>query len=379
MTGPLTLAADPTTDMQAATKQYVENNGGVNLRKNSHSYTAGNICYSKTAESYKYMQCTVAGTTAATEPTSWPDVGQTIQDGTVTWVVRDIRAGEQVGSIKGWLANAAPPGWLALDTGALVSRATYPQLWAWVQAYAPLITEAAWQTQAAAQTSVGAYSSGDGSTTFRLPKIVDFVRGTDGTRMPGTFQADNLKAHTHSMEGVVGNGFSPGNSLYTSGGGVQVGTRNTDATGDTETRPKSVAFLFCVKAFDAPTNQGLVDITALANSLQNKVNFSDFTSWGDDTNGGCKYPDGRIEQWGEFNYAGLARDTTKTISFPVPFPNAVNSVLITRDTVTTIPTTGMDSFSALNYTISGFDFQFESSGTTAALTGATMRYRAWGR
>lgn len=269
MTGPIILAADPTTNMQAATKQYIDNNGGVNLRKNLHAYVVGDICYSKTAVSYKYMQCTVAGTTAAAEPATWPDVGQTVTDGTVTWVVRDIRAGEQIGSIKAWLANAAPPGWLALDTGALVNRATYPQLWAWVQANTPLITEAAWQAQAAGQSSVGYYSSGDGSTTFRLPRIVDFVRGADSTRIPGTWQADDFKSHTHQLTGATGSG----GTLYgISGTGTTPTTwpNVTAPSGGSETRPKSVSMLYCVKAFDAPTNQGLIDITALANEVAGK-------------------------------------------------------------------------------------------------------------
>lgn len=290
LTGSLVLAADPTADMQAASKQYADNNGGVNLRKNSHAYTVGDICYSKTAASYKYMECTVAGNTAAVEP-AWPAVGSTVTDGTVTWLVRDIRSGEQIGSIKAWLANAAPPGWLACDTGALVSRTTYPQLWTWVQAYAPLITEVAWQAQATAQTSVGAYSSGDGSTTFRLPRLLDFVRGGLLADV-GTWQGDAIRNITGgSLNGgredrvfTHGSTFTNGAFKFTqkntnviaSGTGAGVGSLELDAslqvpTAD-ENRPKTIRFLFCVKAFDAPTNQGLVDITELANSVAALVN-----------------------------------------------------------------------------------------------------------
>lgn len=53
---------------------------------------------------------------------------------------------------------------LPLD-GQLVSRTTYPDLWAWAQATTPL-TDAAW---VADPTKRGSYSTGDGSTTFRLP------------------------------------------------------------------------------------------------------------------------------------------------------------------------------------------------------------------
>lgn len=192
------------------------------------------------------------------------------------------------------LANSPLPGSLALQ-GALVSRTAYPDLWAWVQANAPLITESAWQAQAAVQTSVGAYSSGDGSTSFRLPKIVDFVRGSDTSRTPGTWQADALQGHGHKVYMTTA-GSAVGNTLPVPNGdtaGVRDGaiTRagiTTDVYAmeeidngygtpriDTETRPKSISMLWCVKAFGAATNQGVVDITALAASLNDKIGKSD--------------------------------------------------------------------------------------------------------
>ncbi len=94
--------------------------------------------------------------------------------------------------------NTPPDGCLGLQ-GALVSRTAYPELWAWVQANAPLITESAWQAQAAVQSSVGAYSNGDGSTNFRLPKIADFVSGTDMGRVAGTWRASQNKAYNHPV------------------------------------------------------------------------------------------------------------------------------------------------------------------------------------
>jgi hypothetical protein len=200
------------------------------------------------------------------------------------------QCGVSIGTIMPFLATKAQPGWLAVDTGALVSRATYPDLWIWVQANAPLITEAAWQAQTAAQSSVGYYSSGDGSTTFRLPRIVDFVRGTDGTRLPGTWQGDALQNIVGSTKIVQVADYSTGSgaisSINTSSANISIGGGNGDRreltfdasrvarTAD-ETRPKSISMLYCVKAFDAPTNQGLIDITALANSVASKIDKND--------------------------------------------------------------------------------------------------------
>lgn len=363
MAGPLSLVADPTTDMQAATKQYADNNGGVNLRKNSHVYAVGDICYSKTAASYKYMQCQVSGTTAAAEPASWPDVGMTVTDGTVTWLVRDIRAGEQIGSIKAWLANAAPPGWLALDTGALVSRATYPQLWAWVQANAPLITEAAWQAQAAAQTSVGAYSSGDGATTFRLPRILDYPRGGTSAEV-GSWQGDAIRNITGSFqprvysnyaEAFSSGGFAGGsnslNQASTAGNIEGTATINFDASRvvptAAENRPKTIKFLYCVKAFDAQVNQGLIDITELANEMASKVNQTDFSGILA-TNGYQKLPNGLIIQWGTVTISSGTSGAIFTL--PIAFPHACLHAIVS-DTGSTCYAFGAGNFTKNDLTI----------------------------
>ena len=87
------------------------------------------------------------------------------------------QGGVTLGTIMPFLVTKIPDGWLSCENGAEVSRAAYPDLWAWVQSNAPLLTEENWQAAAKLQTSVGYYSSGDGSTTFRLPRLLDFVQG----------------------------------------------------------------------------------------------------------------------------------------------------------------------------------------------------------
>lgn len=57
-----------------------------------------------------------------------------------------------------------PPYELPLD-GQIVNRADWPELWAWAQMTSPH-ADAEWQTDIALR---GGYSTGDGSTTFRLP------------------------------------------------------------------------------------------------------------------------------------------------------------------------------------------------------------------
>ena len=86
------------------------NSDAHNLRrwKTGHEYAVGDICFSKllATDSYKYFECTVAGTSATTEPT-WPVVGNTVTDGGVTWVVRDLRVATAQFDDSGKLATSA--------------------------------------------------------------------------------------------------------------------------------------------------------------------------------------------------------------------------------------------------------------------------------
>jgi len=89
----------------------------------------------------------------------------------------------QPGDIKFNAGAAQPAGWLPCN-GAAVSRTTYAALFA----------------------AIGAiYGAGDGSTTFNLPdsrglviRGLDNGRGLDPGRALGSYQADNIAAHTHA-------------------------------------------------------------------------------------------------------------------------------------------------------------------------------------
>lgn len=126
--------------------------------------------------------------------------------------------------------NTAPTGWLKAN-GALVSRTTYAALFA------------------AIGTTFGA---GDGSTTFALPDLRgEFIRGWDDGRgidtgrVFGSFQAGALQAHTHDVE-VWGNNTTAGSVVHR-GTGSPIANVPTGSTGGTETRPRSIALLVCIK------------------------------------------------------------------------------------------------------------------------------------
>lgn len=137
-----------------------------------------------------------------------------------------------VASVSGFARNTPPTGWLKAN-GAAVSRTTYAALFG------------------AIGTTFG---SGNGSTTFNLPDLRgEFVRGWiddragfESGRVYGSAQADELKSHVHAVKknnlprGTGANFFAMDDA------GVD-GTENTEMTGGTETRPRNVALLYCIK------------------------------------------------------------------------------------------------------------------------------------
>jgi microcystin-dependent protein len=189
LTGNLTLPGVPTTTNMAATKGYVDTQ--------------------------------IAAIPAASDMTP---------AGTVIWTAR----------------TTAPIGYLKAN-GAAVSRTTYAALF----------------------SAIGTvYGAGNGSTTFNLPDLrgefirgFDDGRGVDSGRAMGSNQAAAFASHTHSVtdpghahSSVTNAGTGGGQG----GGGADTGTRGTTTgsattgitianTGGTETRPRSIALLGCIK------------------------------------------------------------------------------------------------------------------------------------
>ena len=137
-------------------------------------------------------------------------------------------------------SSTAPIGFVKAN-GALLSRTTYSALFA----------------------AIGTtYGVGDGSTTFKIPDLrgeflrgFDDARGVDSGRSFGSAQSQDVQPHTHSIRASItgftgGNpavqyaaGDNNGNSLVT-GAGATYGVQNSTGT---ETRPRNVALLACIK------------------------------------------------------------------------------------------------------------------------------------
>lgn len=116
---------------------------------------------------------------------------------------------------------------------------------------------AATATASGADIRIFAWGAGDGSSTFNLPDARgefrrgwDAGRGVDAGRVLGSAQADAFKAHSHE---VLQSQASTEPGVTTRVGSVGTGDVNetqsgdTEETGGTETRPRNIATLVCIK------------------------------------------------------------------------------------------------------------------------------------
>ena len=178
------------------------------------------------------------------------------------------KKGVPVGTVE-YFATATPPaGYLKAD-GAAVGRETYPDLFA----------------------AIGtAFGEGDGSTTFNLPDLIGrFAQGSD---VPGQKLEAGLPNAIGKLSGFFG--FTPvykSGALSTTGSaGVQFETIgvaggasankiiNLDLSesnpiygASSTVQPPALTLLPCIKAFDAATDPGLIDITELAQEMADKT------------------------------------------------------------------------------------------------------------
>ncbi|MFP5424972.1 MAG: phage tail protein [Gammaproteobacteria bacterium] len=162
-----------------------------------------------------------------------------------------------VGAVLPFTKAAVPPGFLELD-GSVQSSTVYPDLAAYLGT---------------------TFNKGDEPAGyFRLPETRgeflrgwDHGRGVDPGRGIGSWQDSQNKAHSHS-QGTGRTSFSTGGSTN----GTVFGTPsdpNTRPSGETyqvsveggaEARSRNLAVMWCIKAWNAPVNQGSIDVAALA-------------------------------------------------------------------------------------------------------------------
>lgn len=155
-----------------------ENAMDFNMLKRNKAYSIGDIAYSSYLPSWARLECVTAGTTADTVPSSITTVssgGVLISDGTVTWIVDDVRDMTPVGCVRGSLF--LPKGYIKVN-GATVQRADYPRLVQFIE------SNNLWTDDTT--TNAGLFGRGNGSSTFVLPdyreRMIQYTEGSIGTK-----------------------------------------------------------------------------------------------------------------------------------------------------------------------------------------------------
>ncbi|BAQ79167.1 phage tail protein [Pseudomonas sp. St29] len=172
-----------------------------------------------------------------------------------------------VGAMVPFPKGTVPAGFLEVD-GSVQSAATYPDL--------------------AAYLGTTFNTGGEGEGNFRLPESRgeflrgwDHGRGVDGGRSPGSWQADAFQGHYHASAADTAKPYSTGGTIgdylarFGTGNPTTNGVRDAinngvDGTPRTasETRPRNLAVMWCIKAWNAPINQGNIDVAALTVEVQ---------------------------------------------------------------------------------------------------------------
>lgn len=188
--------------------------------------------------------------------------------------------------------------------GQIVSRSVYKDLWDFVQKHPSLLlTEEQWQAELSANEGVvnNYYSSGDGSTTFRLPKagvielpvitaenINKFSTDTQRNILGSITQVDTigktqvsngaLLAKVTDISSSVNNNGNWSNSITIDfDASRSVGTEHTGS----EVKPKTITKLAVVQAFGRVINTGTLDINDLVNDVNNLIQSNHIKTYTD--------------------------------------------------------------------------------------------------
>ncbi|MFM0163813.1 tail fiber protein [Paraburkholderia sediminicola] len=280
--------ADPNAHLQ-----YVPRLTGIGVYDPTLTYGVQAVAIGDDGRLYQSLQAANTGNTPSASLTWWGPVS-TITATQPAHVVplSQVQAlilaafSAEAGKVAAFAMSTAPTGWLKAN-GAAVSRTAYANLFAQIGS---------------------TYGAGDGSTTFNLPDYrgeflrgFDDGRGVDAGRTLGSFQADSFASHAHpvtdpthghavadpthahpvtdpthshsdpntvsnqpgsqlngvpstspntavgtqtnaSSTGISINAAATGIGIYGAATGISI-----QANGGTETRPKNVAALYCIK------------------------------------------------------------------------------------------------------------------------------------
>lgn len=254
----------------------------------------------------------------------------------------------KIGDIKLSISRIAPTGFLSLGEGTLLDREPYQEFWNWVSTNCTVITEAEWQEQIDKNGTCAYFSSGDTTSTFRLPKINCLIKAGSIDNVGEYTPASYTDIHYHGLGKYDNNNGTWGRYAYTnaeypegttgwfwngSGGAGTASAPDTD--GDTITSynisvnkpeiiPESVNLCMYIRyttEFQETASEGSLAATYTAinniykriDNIETRYNVSNSLS---DT-GWQVYSSGLIEEWGRTT----AGEHTGSIVYPLSLAN----------------------------------------------------------
>jgi microcystin-dependent protein len=202
LTGPLLLYGPPGASSEAATKGYVD---AQDASVSAASIAGIALCVAKAGDA-------MSGPLAlSADPTSG------MQAATKQYVDSVSAGSLPVGAIMAFFRSSAPPGWLQCNGQ---STSGFSALAALIGANVPDLR--------------GEFIRG-----------WDNGRGVDSGRVLGSSQNDMLEAHTHTV-GVADDSSTSGSKVKEGTGNVDTSV-TTSSSGGTETRPRNIALMYCIK------------------------------------------------------------------------------------------------------------------------------------
>lgn len=302
----------------------------------------------------------------------------------------------QVGDIILCLGNNVPAGYISLGEGTSLLRSSYSELWGWAQENTNVLTDADWNTEFNTNGSCAYFSSGNGSTTFRLPKIQSILKANNSGAV-GKFNKASFKSpHFHGLGKMDNNNGTWGRLNYSNatyplgstgyfwnGSGGHSTTSTPDYSGDIITSndmvntsgsgnvevptPASVNLVLAIRyttehqATATILNEGttLTAMNDLANAVSSSGDIAPSLLQLEDT-GYILYSWGELRQWG----IGSEGVVTETIAFPLEFgslaPTHINITIEDPDNSLTAPVTAnitSKTVSSFTYKLIGLEEQ----------------------
>ena len=121
----------------------------------------------------------------------------------------------KVGDLKLHLGTTPPAGYLSMSEGSLLSREVYAELWKWANDNNLVISDSAWTAEVNNNGSCAKFGTGNGSTTFHMPKIVSLLKANQASTAGSFNKAVYNNQHYHGMGDMVDNNGTWGNLPYT--------------------------------------------------------------------------------------------------------------------------------------------------------------------